>query len=61
AIVLREAAEARRDGLAALRNFLGRLLERGYTLAGIPIAESIDVDYASDIGKAEAFLESIAV
>ncbi|MGZ5001557.1 MAG: nucleotidyltransferase family protein [Chthoniobacterales bacterium] len=60
-MILREAAEARRDGLAALRNFLGRLLERGYTLAGIPIAESIDVDYASDIGKAEAFLESIAV
>ncbi len=59
-IILREAAEARRDGLDALRSFLGRLLERGYTLAGIPIADSIDVDYADDIGRAEAFLESIA-
>ncbi len=57
-IVLREADEARRDGLDALRKFLGRLLERGYHLAGIPIAGSIDVDHPSDIAAAEMFLRS---
>ncbi len=60
-IILREAGDARRDELTALRDFLGRLLERNYPLAGIPIADSIDVDYSADIGKAEAFLESIAI
>jgi NDP-sugar pyrophosphorylase family protein len=58
--ILREAAEARRDRLDALRSFLARLLERGYSLAAIPITDSIDVDYSADITKAEAFLQSIA-
>jgi NDP-sugar pyrophosphorylase family protein len=57
-VVLREAEAARRDGLDALRKFLGRLLERGYHLAGIPLAGSIDVDYPADIEAAELFLES---
>lgn len=57
-IVLREADEARRDGIDALRTFLGRLLERGYDLAGIPIAESIDVDRPRDIAAAEMLLRS---
>jgi NDP-sugar pyrophosphorylase family protein len=57
-IVLREADEARRDGIDALRNFLGRLLERGYDLAGIPIAGSIDVDHPRDIAAAEMLLRS---
>ena len=56
--ILREAEAARRDGLDALRTFLGRLLERGYRLAGIPIARSIDVDHPSDIAEAETFLRS---
>ena len=58
-IILREAEAARRDGLGALRAFLGRLLERGYRLAGIPIARSIDVDHPADITEAEAFLRSV--
>ncbi len=58
--ILREAAAARRDGLEALRLFLGRLLERGYALAGIPIAQSIDVDRPADIATAETFLGSVA-
>jgi hypothetical protein len=57
-IILREAEAARRDGIDALRKFLGRLLERGYPLAGIPIARSIDVDYPADIETAEIFLRS---
>jgi NDP-sugar pyrophosphorylase family protein len=57
-IVLREADEARRDGIDALRNFLGRLLERGYELQGIPIAPSIDVDHPRDIAAAEMLLRS---
>src|SRR4051812_36022401 len=54
-IVLREAESARRDGIDALRKFLGRLLERGYPLAGLPVARSIDVDHPADIAEAEAF------
>ena len=57
-IILREAEAARRDGLNALRTFLGRLLERGYNLTGIPIARSIDVDHPADIAEAETFLRS---
>jgi NDP-sugar pyrophosphorylase family protein len=57
-IILREADEARRDGIDALRNFLGRLLERGYDLAGIPIAGSIDVDHPRDIAAAEMLLRT---
>lgn len=56
--VLREAEEARRDGIDSLRNLLGRLLERGYELAGIPIPRSIDVDRPADIEIAEKFLRS---
>ena len=57
-IILIEAEEARRDGLDALRKFFGRLLERGYPLAGIPISRSIDVDHPADVETAEAFLRS---
>jgi NDP-sugar pyrophosphorylase family protein len=59
--ILREAEAARQDGIDALRTFLGRLLDRGYHLAGIPIAESIDVDRPGDIGIAETFLRSASV
>ena len=57
-VILREAEAARRDGIDALRNFLARLLERGYPLAGIPISSSIDVDRPADIETAEALLRS---
>ena len=56
--ILREAESARRDDLRALRNFLQRLLERGYEIAGIPISESIDVDRPADLAAAEALLRS---
>jgi NDP-sugar pyrophosphorylase family protein len=57
-IILIEAEEARRDGIDALRKFFGRLLERGYPLAGITISQSIDVDHPADIETAEAFLRN---
>jgi NDP-sugar pyrophosphorylase family protein len=59
--ILREAEAARREGMDALRTFLGRLLDRGYHLAGIPIAQSIDVDRPGDIRIAEEFLRSRTV
>jgi NDP-sugar pyrophosphorylase family protein len=59
--ILREAEAARREGVDALRTFLGRLLDRGYHLAGIPIAQSIDVDRPRDIRTAEEFLRTTAV
>lgn len=58
ASILREAEAARHDGLEALRTFLVRLLDRGYELAGIPIAESIDVDRPADVRTAAAFIRS---
>jgi NDP-sugar pyrophosphorylase family protein len=58
-IILREAEAARRDGLDALRTFLGRLLERGYTLTGVPITRAIDVDHPADIAEAETFLQGV--
>jgi len=58
ASILREAEAARNEGVDALRTFLGRLLDRGYRLAGIPIAESIDVDRPADVEAAEEFLRS---
>jgi NDP-sugar pyrophosphorylase family protein len=61
ASILREAEAARREGVDALRTFLGRLLDRGYHLAGVPIAQSIDVDRPGDIRTAEEFLRSAAV
>jgi NDP-sugar pyrophosphorylase family protein len=60
-IILREAETARLDGLEALRNFLQRLLERGYELTGIPISESIDVDRPADLAAAEALLRNVQV
>jgi NDP-sugar pyrophosphorylase family protein len=59
--ILHEAEAARHEGVDALRTFLGRLLDRGYHLAGIPIAQSIDVDRPGDIRIAEEFLRSTAV
>jgi NDP-sugar pyrophosphorylase family protein len=61
ASILSEAEAARSDGVNALRIFLGRLLERGYYLAGIPIARSIDVDNPDDIPTAENFLRGVEV
>jgi NDP-sugar pyrophosphorylase family protein len=61
ASILREADAARHDGIDALRTFLGRLLDRGYHLTGVPIADSIDVDRPADIGTAEAFLRSASL
>jgi len=58
ASILREADAARREGIDALRSFLGRLLDRGYHLAGIPINQAIDVDRPDDIHAAEEFLRS---
>jgi NDP-sugar pyrophosphorylase family protein len=59
ASILRESAEARRDGLHGLRIFLARLLERGYSLAGVPIARSVDVDRPADVKAAEEFLRTV--
>lgn len=59
ASVLREAGDARRDGLSALRAFLGRLLDRGFSVAGIPVADGIDVDRPSDVAAAEQLLRQV--
>jgi NDP-sugar pyrophosphorylase family protein len=60
-IILREAEAARAIGLGALRDFLQRLLARGYEMAGIPISESIDVDRPPDLAAAEALLRSAQI
>jgi len=59
ASVLREAEHARRDGVSALRDFFGRLHERGYRLAGVPVAGGVDVDRPGDVTAAERFLKEV--
>ena len=49
ASLLREADAVRRAGLPALRAFLHHVAGRGYTLRGICMPDSIDVDRPSDI------------
>lgn len=61
ASILREADAARRDGISALRLFLGRLLARGYTIAGVRAPDSIDVDRPLDVDAAEALLRRVSL
>jgi NDP-sugar pyrophosphorylase family protein len=57
-VVLAEATAARADGLTALRLFLERVLTRGYRIAAIEVADSVDVDRPEDVAAAESFLRS---
>jgi NDP-sugar pyrophosphorylase family protein len=53
------ASSASGNGLKALRQFLGLLIDSGYPLYGIPVSKTLDVDLPEDIAKAETFLEQI--
>lgn len=57
--VLREADEARHDGVGALRLFFERLLARGYRVQAVPVAGGIDVDRPADVRAAETFLKQV--
>jgi NDP-sugar pyrophosphorylase family protein len=59
ASMLREADVARSAGLTALRLFLAHLLARGFRLAAVPVANSIDVDHPLDVAAAESFLKGV--
>jgi NDP-sugar pyrophosphorylase family protein len=59
ASVLAEAAAARRDGLGALRQFLARLVERGYRVAAVELPPCVDVDRPDDIDLAEALVNQV--
>jgi NDP-sugar pyrophosphorylase family protein len=50
---------ARAKRLAAFRQFLGLLLETGFSLYGVPGPKSVDVDRPEDIQRAEAFLREM--
>jgi NDP-sugar pyrophosphorylase family protein len=52
------AAEARRLGLGALRQFLQRLLENGVRLGAIEVADAIDIDEAADLESARRMIVS---
>jgi D-glycero-alpha-D-manno-heptose 1-phosphate guanylyltransferase len=54
--ILREAAAGRAANLGALRLFFGRLVDCGYSVAGVSMPDSIDVDRPADIGAAELLL-----
>jgi NDP-sugar pyrophosphorylase family protein len=47
---------AREMKLQALREFLGLLAAEGFTLQGIDVGHTVDVDHPEDIAQAEAFL-----
>ena len=57
--IFSEAASARTKKLAALRQFLGHLIDQDYPIYGIPVPKTIDVDYPEDIEKAEAYLKEM--
>lgn len=50
---------ARARHLNALRQYLGLLAQSGYSLYGIPVPQTLDVDHPEDIQKAESYLEGI--
>lgn len=47
---------ARNRNLQALRQFLGMLVEEGFSLQAIDVGSGVDVDHPQDIARAEAFL-----
>ena len=51
--------EARARKLNALRQFLGLLIETGFSLHGVHVPKTVDVDYPADLKKAEVFLKEI--
>ncbi len=50
---------ARANRLSSLRQFLGLLLANDYSLYGLSVSKTLDVDYPEDIKKAEQYLEEI--
>ena len=56
-VVYDHVGEARRRGLAALREFLGLLVEEGAPLYGFRAGDSVDVDRPEDVAVAEQFLK----
>ncbi len=46
------------EGLSRMRNFQRQLVKDGLRLKACPFSKILDVDHASDIEKAEAFLKS---
>jgi len=56
--IFSEISAARRADFGALRQFLGHLFDRRYTLYGKRVAKTVDVDRPQDIGVAEAFVRS---
>jgi NDP-sugar pyrophosphorylase family protein len=49
------------EGVHRLRNFLGRVLEEGFSMSGRRISKGIDVDRPEDVQVAEAFLREEGV
>jgi NDP-sugar pyrophosphorylase family protein len=50
---------ARIKGLNALRQFLDLLLKNNYSLYGVPVSMTVDVDTPQDIEKAHKYLEEV--
>lgn len=50
---------ARIEGLNALRQFLDLLLKNNYSLYGVPVSMTVDVDTPEDIEKAHKYLEEV--
>ena len=45
------------EGMSRMRNFQRQLVKDGLQLKAYPFSKILDVDHASDIEKAEAFLQ----
>lgn len=54
--VFAEVDHAHRHGFAALRQFLGHIVARGYRIEAEPVGKVVDVDRPEDILTAEAYI-----
>jgi NDP-sugar pyrophosphorylase family protein len=57
-VIFTETGVARAERFTALRQFLGHLLARGYRMAGVRVAKTVDVDRPEDIAVAEAYVRA---
>ncbi|MGH7898996.1 MAG: nucleotidyltransferase family protein [Candidatus Binatia bacterium] len=57
-VVYEHVAEARRQRLGALREFLALLLEKSSPLWAVPVGKSVDVDRPEDLPVAEEFVKA---
>ncbi len=57
--IFTEIEVARSNNLNALRQFLNLLMDKAYSLHGVEVSKTIDVDYPEDVKIAQAYVRKI--